>query len=93
MHYRRSRPRDKGSARSKSSDWRYPQVEKGSGKRSTASTKRKANLANDELLQHIITDSLVIQRLADETLILDGEMRYRATLEMDRRDMEQQGRH
>lgn len=39
MNFRRNKPRDHG-ARSNSSDWRYPAIEKGSSKRTKGGVKR-----------------------------------------------------
>lgn len=42
MNFRRNRPRHVGhAARERSSDWRYPQIEKGNSERSVISTKRR----------------------------------------------------
>lgn len=40
VNFRRNRPRHGRTARENSSDWRYPQIVKGSAKRSSASVKR-----------------------------------------------------
>lgn len=45
-NYRRKTPRHGATARENSSDWRYPEIEKGNSERSTVSTKRRANSAN-----------------------------------------------
>lgn len=52
-NFRRRRPRHGVTARENSSDWRYPQIEKGDSQRSTVSAKRWAQKANDKLQQYI----------------------------------------
>lgn len=50
MNFRRKHNRDHG-ARSRSSDWRYPQTVKGDDSRSRYSTKRRATSFEEDLAE------------------------------------------
>jgi hypothetical protein len=50
VNHRRSKPRHDGSTgRERSSNWVYPQVERGSSKRSRASSRRRMSAVNADL--------------------------------------------